>query len=165
MKIKKGLGGRYWTFVYKRDQVIFIDNKIYEKGSPPRDSVYVPAPEDLGTLVCDYYRYSKPVLKKDGEVVMRLKYKKYGSRKYMSLLESGAKFEYLENIEGMKIAERLEYGEYPHPRRKNMVVIKDGTEIIFYNIKRKNFNKFYDLVVNSFMLIEREKPYVISPEK
>jgi hypothetical protein len=148
----------YW-FAYKSDQIIFIVNDRYEKSIQKRDTVYIPTDDELVyEITYDYYRHSKPVLKKDGEIVMRLR-PKYNYQKFISLLDNGAKFGYLENKRGEKIAERLEYGEYPHPRRKNMVVIKDGTEIIFYNIKRKNFDKFYDLVVNSFVLIEREKPY------
>jgi hypothetical protein len=41
-----------------------------------------------------------------------------------------------------------------NPRRKYYVVVKDGFEIFFFNIKRRNFDHFYNLVVNSITVVD-----------
>jgi hypothetical protein len=44
-----------------------------------------------------------------------------------------------------------------NPRRKYYVVVKDGFEIVFFNIKRRNFDRFYNLVVNSITVVDDKK--------
>lgn len=126
MKAFAGANSIYW-FDYKDNQVIFAINESYEKNVLKRDSVYVPAAEDLEYIAQRHYNY-----------------------RYRG---------WLVKTRAERIVDKLASGHFLNPRRKNVVVVKDGIEVVFFNIKPKNFDEYYDLVVNSLTIIEREKPY------